>query len=261
MTNAVIWGVGEPEALDLLAFGPHPDDVELFCGGLLIASARRGHRVGVVDLTRGEMASNGTAAQRAEEARAAAQVMGLHWRENLGLPDAGLAPGDERAALAIVGALRRLRPEVVLAPWRQARHPDHSAASALVTRAAFLAGLRRVLPDAGPPWRPTQLLYYPMRYRLEPSFLVDTSDVIEDKRRAIACYSSQVQQPADAAPTLIGAADALEALEARERAWGALIGARYAEAYRTTSALAIDDPIDHLRRNQHGPPHLFEEHG
>ena len=200
-------------ALEVLAFGPHPDDVELFCGGLLLQMADRGYRTGVVDLTRGEMASRGTPELRLQEAMAAAEILGLALRENLGLPDAGLDAASDLQLAPIVAILRRLRPELVVAPWRHDRHPDHEAASGLVTRALFLAGLRRYSPDLGSPFAPRQVLYYPMRHLAEPSFVVHISAVVERKAQAIRCHASQVLPRPDAPATLVGSALSLTALE------------------------------------------------
>ena len=128
--------------IDVLAFGPHPDDVEIFCGGVLITLADLGYRTGILDLTRGELASQGTVDERAREAEEAAKVMGLAIRENLGLPDGFIDQGANSPHLPLaVEAIRRHRPELLLVPWIEERHPDHVAASGLMTRALFFAGL------------------------------------------------------------------------------------------------------------------------
>ncbi|MGM0575271.1 MAG: bacillithiol biosynthesis deacetylase BshB1 [Myxococcota bacterium] len=242
------------EALDLLAFGPHPDDVELCCGGLLAKMAAAGHRVGVVDMTRGELASNGTPEERAEEAAAAARALGLVHRENLALPDGGLTPAAEQVA-RVVEAIRRLRPALVLAPWRQARHPDHEATSEIVTRAVFFAGVRRyeTAPSAER-FVPDALIHYQMRGLFEPSFVVDVTDAYEAKTRAIACYGSQVGRAGAETPTLANAPLNLSALEARDRHHGAMIGVSHGEPFRVRGAVPVDDPVRHLRGR---PPALF----
>ncbi len=241
--------------LDYVAFGPHPDDVELFCGGLLAAGGERGHRVGVVDLTRGEMASRGTPETRAAETEAASRELGLVHRENLGLPDAGLRADDDRAAALVVDALRRLRPEIVVAPYWHERHPDHEAASALVTRALFLAGLRKY--GDGEPHTPRQALFYPMRHLAEPSLVVDVSAVHARKMAAVRCYGSQVAARPDAPPTLVGSALSLSSLEARDAFYGARIGVAFGEPYVVRETLGLADPLDHFRRNQFGGKPLF----
>ena len=246
--------------LDLLAVGPHPDDVELFCGGTLIRAAELGHATGVLDLTRGERATHGTPEQRAREAAAAAEAMGLRLRENLGLPDGGLEPGASPQVEAIVRALRRLRPEIVLIPWIEDRHPDHEAAAALLLKAVFLAGLARYPDGARGEARfvPRQVLHYAMRHRMTPSFVVDTSSAAARKAAAIACHASQVAPPAGGTPTLIGSAGAIAAIEARDRYYGSLIGTSHGEPLRAVATPGLADPVRHFRDNPFGGAHAFE---
>jgi len=246
--------------LDLLAVGPHPDDVELFCGGTLIRAAELGHRTGVLDLTRGERATHGTPELRAREAAAAAEVMGLRLRENLGLPDAGLEPGASLQVEAVVAALRRLRPEIVLIPWVEDRHPDHEATAALLLKAIFLAGLARYPEGAsgGARFVPRQVLHYAMRHRMSPSFVVDTSAAAERKAAAIACHASQLSPPAGGTPTLIGSAGALAAIEARDRYYGSLIGTSHGEPLRAVATPGLADPVRHFRDNPFAGAHAFE---
>jgi bacillithiol biosynthesis deacetylase BshB1 len=246
--------------IDVLAFGPHPDDVEIFCGGTLIRLADRGYRVGVVDMTHGELASRGTPEIRAGEAAAAAQVLGVAWRGNLGLPDGGIDGGPGSPHLAVVvGALRAHRPEIVLVPWREERHPDHVAASALLKRATFLAGLRRFAgPAPAEPFVPRQVLHYEMRHRMVPSFVVDTTDAWTRKAAAIACHASQMAGRPGDVPTLIGSPLAIDAIEARDRYRGSQIGVRYGEALRTASVPGLVDPVAHFRANPFTAAHAFE---
>jgi len=246
--------------IDVLAFGAHPDDVELFCGGVLIALADLGYRTGIVDLTRGELASQGTVNERALEAEAAAKVMGLSVRENLGLPDGFLdAAPDSPHVPAAVEALRRHRPELVLLPWSEERHPDHVAASALMTRALFFAGLHKFEAAGGAAsFTPRQALCYEMRHRMAPSFIVDTSKAWERKARAIACHASQLTRRDATAATLISSPLAIEAIEARDRYRGSEIGVRHGEALRSAQALGLADPLAHFRANPFPPAHAFE---
>src|SRR6188768_108380 len=162
--------------LALLAIAPHRDDAELTCGGTLIRAVDAGHAVGILDLTQGEMGTRGSAALRAAEAEAAARVMGLAVRENLGLPDAGIRNDDDTRA-QLVQLLRRLRPRVVIAPAARGRHPDHRRAAELVRDACFLAGLAKYAPGDAPAFRPFKLLHA-ITYRedaLKPTFVVDVS--------------------------------------------------------------------------------------
>jgi bacillithiol biosynthesis deacetylase BshB1 len=254
-------------SLDLLAFGPHPDDVELFCGGLVSSAVVRGHRVGIVDLTRGERGTRGTVDERALEAAEAARILGVDARENLALPDAGLAPfapsdlEDERSpVLRVVECIRRLRPVTVLVPFWRERHPDHEAASALITRALFLARLAKVACESvHPPFSPTTVLYYPMRVEAEPSFVVDVSDVYDVKRRAIRAHVSQVGNDAAESGTLVGAPGALTALEARDRRYGAEIGATFGEPYIVRERMAIRDPVAHFAQARAGQAFFFPD--
>lgn len=237
------------DSLDLLAFGAHPDDVELSCGGLIALSTTRGHRVCIVDLTRGERATNGTVEGRHGEAQAAAQVLGAT-RETLDLPDGGLDPQSESQLGAVVAVLRRLTPRLVLAPWREARHPDHAAASALIERACFLAGLRRFRPDLGLPKRPDRLIFYPERIEAKPSFVVDTSAVQAQKAAALACHASQF---GGTQPTLLTQPLGLAAFEVRDRYWGATIGTTHGEPYVLPATLPIADPIAHFQAHPQAP--------
>jgi bacillithiol biosynthesis deacetylase BshB1 len=244
--------------VNVLAFGAHPDDVELFCGGIVIRLGELGYTTGVVDLSRGEKASHGNPDERARESEAASRELGLAWRDNLELPDTELAPTHEQT-VRVVAALRKHRPEIVLAPWREDRHPDHGAASELVTRAVFFAGVQRFSPDAGERFVPRQLLYYAMRHRMTPSFVVDTSSVAARKARAIACYQSQITRRAgDDVPTLISAPGATTAIEARDRYYGSMIGVSHGEALRAAMMPGLVDPIRHFRDNPFASAHAFE---
>jgi bacillithiol biosynthesis deacetylase BshB1 len=267
MTSSTDPGYG----LEVLAFGPHPDDVELFCGGLLARMADLGHRTGIVDLTRGEKSSRGTPETRAAETDAASRVLGLTVRENLGLPDGWInpwagfeVPEPERARTApvarVVEVLRRLRPELVLVPWQHERHPDHEATSTLVTRALFFASVRKFETEPPTaPFTPRQVLYYPLRHLAEPSLVVDITANFERKMRAIRCYASQVEPRADGPQTLVGSPLSLTSLEARDAFYGARIGVAHGEPYVLAETLGLTDPVDHFRRNSFARPLFFPE--
>jgi len=228
--------------LDLLCVAPHPDDAELGMGGTLALEAARGRRVGVLDLSAGEMATNGTPADRLQESAAAAEALGLVWRGNLGLPDRALEGPDREAAL--VGALRQLRPGLVFVPHPADVHPDHSAAARLCREALFSAGLRRA---AGPAWaagsgafRPRAVLQYFINGWAEPTLVVDVSSVYETKRRAIAAHASQFSAPADApARTRLNSGAVFAGVEARERYLGAQAGVEFAEGFVPTRPLLL----------------------
>jgi bacillithiol biosynthesis deacetylase BshB1 len=246
--------------IDVLAIGPHPDDVEIFCGGVMIVMADLGYRTGIVDLTRGELASQGTVDERAKEAALASKVMGVALRSNLGLPDGFIDPAPSSPHLPIVvEAIRRHRPELLLIPWIEERHPDHVAAAALLTRAVFLSGLRKFeTPGNDAPFSPRQTLHYEMRHRMRPSFIVDTSKAWERKARAIACHASQITRKDPAAATLISSALAIEAIEARDRHRGSEIGVRHGEALFGSQTMGLVDPLAHFRANPGSGAHAFE---
>lgn len=245
--------------VDVLAFGPHPDDVELFCGGILRSLVLRGRSVGVVDLTRGERASHGTPEERARETAAASAILGLTFRENLELPDTLLDARDRSQLERVVEAIRRLRPELILAPWSEERHPDHVATSALVTQATFYAGVRKIeTSPASERFVPRQLLYYPMRHHVVPSLVVDTSAVAADKRAAIACYASQIGRKPGEDPTLISSPRAIDAIDARDRYFGSMIGAAHGEPLRAAQMLGVTDLVQHFRDNPFEGAHAFE---
>ncbi len=217
------------DQLDLLAFGPHPDDIEIGMSGTLAKHVALGHRVALCDLTAGEMGSNDTPAERRAEADAAAAVLGAAWRRNLGWPDRGLGT-DRRHALEVAQLVRRWRPRVVALPIGQDRHPDHVAASTL-TEAVFDAGLRRYVAD-GEPWKPEWLCYYFINDSAPPSFLVDVSDHYDRKRQALACHRSQFQPVApDAVSTRLTSPRFAQLIESRDAHFGALAGVSFAEGF------------------------------
>ena len=163
--------------IDVIAFAPHPDDVELFCGGTMIRLAELGHRTGIVDLTRGELASNGTAEERAREAAAASSAMRLALRENLGLPDTGLEVTPAMAS-EVAAAIRKWRPRLVLGPCPEDLHPDHVAAAQLVKNAYYLATIGKAKAGGWPPHRPDGLVHYYGHLEPTPSFVVDVNAIV-----------------------------------------------------------------------------------
>lgn len=246
-------------ALDVLAVGPHPDDVELFIGGTVRHLVQLGHRVAILDLTRGECATRGTPEVRAGEALRAAQILGVA-RHQLGLPDGGVRADEPAQVEALVRYLRRRRPELVIAPWTEERHPDHEAAARLALRATFLASAGGYLPEL-PRHVVRELVHYPMRVLRKPSFVVDISHVVDDKRRAVLCHASQVGGPTTSSratgETLVGSHDGVAAIELRDRFYGAQIGATAAEPFITRATVHLADPLAHFR-SRPGPARLFE---
>ena len=215
-------------AVDLLVFGPHPDDLEIGLGGAIAKHVALGHRVGLCDLTRGELGTNGTPEERLQEGEAARAVLGADWRENLGLPDGDIG-GDPAHRRAIVEVIRRARPKAIAIPYERDRHPDHAAASRLLTRAAFLSGLARYAA-AGEKWRADWLLYYFINDSTRPSFVVDVSAHYETKRAALACHRSQFTPPSSgAAATRLNTPRFQQLIESRDAQFGALVGVEHAE--------------------------------
>lgn len=223
-------------SLDLLVFGPHPDDIELGIGGTVRRHTARGFRVGLCDLTAGELGSNGTPEQRLAEAEAARSVLGAEWRENLRLPDGHLQATPDHVR-AVASLIRRARPRVVAAPFHRDRHPDHADASRLVTRGVFAAGLRKHEAD-GEPWRPEWVCYYFVNDAGTPSFVVDVSDYYDAKRQAIDCHASQFAAPQGGrVPTRLTSTLFRQLIESRDAQFGALAGVRFAEG------IVVREPI------------------
>ena len=229
---------------DILGFGAHPDDVELVAGGTLLKAARAGSATGVITLTRGETGTRGSLETRAVEFDAASRLMGLAHHEMLSLPDGRLA-ADEESKLAVVREIREHRPTILLLPYWEDRHPDHGAASRIVQEAAFLAGLPKL--DTGQePFRPAELVYYMSSWEFEPSFVVDISAHIEEKKSAIQAYGTQVFNPSLATgeeQTFISSEHFWELLLARMAHYGRLIGASFAEPFRIRGLVEIADLV------------------
>jgi N-acetylglucosamine malate deacetylase 1 len=216
--------------MDLLVFGPHPDDAEIGLGGAIARHSAEGHSVGIVDLTGGELSSNGTPATRRVEAGEAAAVLGVACRENLGWPDGGIANTPDLVRSA-VEAIRRHRPHAIAVPHWCDRHPDHVRASDVLTSAAFASGLRRYQAD-GDPWRAEWICYYFVNDSVSPSFVVDVSAHYEKKWSALACYRSQFTPPVpngDAMATRLTAPTFRTLIESRDAQFGALAGVAFAE--------------------------------
>jgi bacillithiol biosynthesis deacetylase BshB1 len=228
-----------PDSVDLLVFGPHPDDLEIGLGGAIAKHAALGHRVGLCDLTRGELGTNGTPAERVRESEAARATLGARWRENLGFHDGDIG-GDPSHVRAIVDLIRRVRPRTIAVPYERDRHPDHVAASKLLTRAAFLSGLTRYAAT-GEKWRADWLLSYFINDSKRPSFVVDVSAHYEAKRAALACHRSQFAPPSTgAAATRLNTPRFQQLIESRDAQFGALIGVAFAEGVIVRELLVRD---------------------
>lgn len=229
--------------VDLLCIAAHRDDAELTCGGTLIKAVDDGYRVGVLDLTEGEMGTRGSADLRAQEAEAAAEVMGLTIRENLRLPDAGVE--NSRATReALVAMIRQLQPRVVIAPAARGRHPDHRLTSELVRDACFLAGIARYVPDV-PRHRPLKLLHT-ITYRedaVKPTFVVDISAQFERKLAAIRCYASQFDGQTQAGEVFPNGESLYDIVTHQAAHYGARIRCRYGEPFYTDETMRVTDVL------------------
>ena len=222
---------------DLLVFGPHPDDIEIGLGGTVARHAAEGQRVGLIDLSAGELGTNGTPEIRQREAQEAAKVLGAVFRENLGWPD-GAIINTPTLVKSAVAAIRRHRPRAIAAPYWNDRHPDHIGASEALRTAAFSSGLRRYAA-AGDPWRADWVCYYFINDGAAPSFVIDVSAHYEAKRAALACYGSQFAPKGDdAAPTRLTTAGFRRLIESRDAQFGAQAGVAYAEG------VVVHEPVE-----------------
>jgi len=227
--------------VEILAIAAHRDDIELTCGGTLIKSARQGHSTAIIDLTAGETGTRGSAELRAQEAEAAARIMGVAQRMNLGLPDAGLVNTPETRALLAI-AIRKLRPRIVIAPPLQGRHPDHIVAGQLVRDACFIAGLAKIAPET-PPHRPRKVIHA-IAFRedhVKPTFVVDITDVFEDKMRAIRCYASQFDGAIQAGEVYPTGEPLYDVIRHQSAHYGSLIRTGFGEPFYTTETMRVDD--------------------
>jgi bacillithiol biosynthesis deacetylase BshB1 len=232
--------------LDILAIGAHPDDVELGCSGAIINEIRNGKKVGVLDLTQGELGSRGNVETRYQEAAKAAMIMGVHIRENLKMAD-GFFINDEEHQRKLIIVLRKYQPEIVLANSLDDRHPDHGRAAKLIADACFLAGLKKIesKDESGKSqeaWRPKYVFHYIQDRYHEPDLIVDITNVFEQRMEAIKAYTTQFYNPEnedDGPQTYISTPEFLESVIARARMIGKKIGVKYGEGYNTEKRIGV----------------------
>jgi bacillithiol biosynthesis deacetylase BshB1 len=230
--------------LDLLAIGVHPDDVELGCSGTIINEVKRGKKVGVIDLTQGELGTRGTIETRYEEAAAASIIMGVHVRENLKMRD-GFFTNDEAHQLQLIKVIRKYKPDVIIGNAINDRHPDHGRAAKLISDACFLSGLAKVetTDDDGQPqtkWRPAYVLHYIQDRYIDPHLIIDISDVFEQRMKAIEAYGTQFKSNGEDGPqTYISSPEFYESVIARARMLGKRIGVKYAEGFTSDKKIGI----------------------
>lgn len=234
--------------LDILAIGAHPDDVELSCGATLIKEAQAGKKTGVLDLTRGELGTRGTAEIRDQEAQDASKILGLQVRENIALAD-GFFLNDQASQLKIIEIIRKYRPEIVLCNAIYDRHIDHGRGSRLASDACFLSGLKKIETHyegkLQEQWRPKHVYHYIQWKNLQPDIVVNVTGFIEEKMNAVMAYKSQFYDPANTVSnTPISSKNFQESIKYRARDLGRLIGTEYGEGYTVERYPAVDSLFD-----------------
>ncbi|HEY0676751.1 MAG TPA: bacillithiol biosynthesis deacetylase BshB1 [Chitinophagaceae bacterium] len=233
--------------LDILAIGAHPDDVELGCSGTIITEIGNGKKVGILDLTEGELGTRGSVETRYQEAAAAAEIMGVSARENLKLPD-GFFENKPENQMKLIRVIRKYRPEIVLANALEDRHPDHGRAARLIADSCFFSGLRKIETrddqnNQQSEWRPKYVFHYIQDRYLEPSFIVDISDVFEQRMKAIGAFTTQFfngkNGDDDSPQSYISTPEFLESVIARARMMGKRIGVKFGEGFVTEKRIGI----------------------
>lgn len=233
------------EKLDILAIGVHPDDVELGCSGTLLKHLAQGKKVGILDLTEGELGSRGSAELRLQEAKKAAEILNVSVRENLGYAD-GFFKNDKEHQLGIIKIIRKYQPTIVLANAVNDRHPDHGRASQLISEACFYSGLLKINTELDgveqKHWRPNAVYHYIQDRYIKPDFVVDVSEFADKKMEAILAFGSQFYNPNSTEPkTPISGEDFLDAVKSRMISFGRDIGVRYAEGFTTERVVGVND--------------------
>lgn len=234
--------------LDILAFGAHPDDVELSCSGTLLKHVAMGKGVGVVDLTHGELGTRGNATTRSQEAADASVVLGLRMRQNLGLPD-GFFDHSKENILSVVQVIRTYQPDIVIANALSDRHPDHGRAARLVADACFYSGLVKVETSAEGKsqqiWKPKAVYHYIQDRHQLPNFVIDISDFMEEKMKSVMAYKTQFYNPDSSEPqTLISSKEFLDFLYARATEMGRVINVKYAEGFVAARTPGVNSLFD-----------------
>ena len=230
--------------IDILAIGAHPDDVELGCAGTIAKEISKGKKIGIVDLTRGELGTRGDASIRDTESKDAANLLGVEFRENLNFSDCFFT-NDKKHQLKLVEVIRKYKPDIIICNAVKDRHVDHSKAAKLVTDACFLSGLKKIETTCDSisqdPWRPVNVYHYIQWNNNEPDFVVDISDFIKNKLDAVMCYKSQFYNPNDSSEdTPISTKNFLESIQYRARDLGRVAGVEYAEGFNTLRVPIVD---------------------
>jgi len=235
--------------LDILVLPVHPDDAELGCAGTVLKEVANGKKVGIVDLTRGELGTRGSAEIRDQEAAAAAKILGLTVRDNLALPD-GFFENTRNYQLKVIEVIRRYQPGIIITNAYHDRHPDHGRANELVESAAFLSGLRKIETSdngqAQEAWRPKLVLHFIQDNYIKPDILVDVTDHWDKKIESVRAYGSQFFNPEwqDEPQTYISSPEFVQVVEARAREFGKSIGVKFAEGFTSRKILGVDSLFD-----------------
>lgn len=229
--------------LDILAFAAHPDDVELACGGTIIKQVQLGSKVGVIDLTQGELGTRGTIETRKQESEASSKILGLSIRENLGLQD-GFLKEDEESLLMIIQTIRKYQPEIIFCNALSDRHPDHGISGKLVSRACFLSGLIKI-ETGQDAWRPKIVYHYIQDRYIKPDVVIDITDQFETRMKAVMAFKTQFYNPESKEPqTPISSLDFLENLKGRMLDFGRLINTTYGEGFTVERPVGTSNIFD-----------------
>ena len=224
--------------LDVIVFGAHPDDAELAMGGTISKLTKNKYKVGIVDLTKGEMGTRGNARTRKKESETASEILKIKVRENLSIPDGDIKLSEENLK-KVVKAIRKYSPQIIFAPYKNDRHPDHINASALIKKAMFTSGLTKFKTTDNKKtqnaYRPKKIFYYMQTYTFDPTFIIDISDTFDDKMKSIYAYNTQVYSPGKSKntgpETFISTPEFMAYIEARAKSYGFQIGRKYGEPF------------------------------
>lgn len=231
--------------MDILAFGAHPDDVEISCAGTILKHVQLGYKVGIIDLTGGELGTRGSKELRLEESEKAMQLLGVVFRENLNMRD-GFFKNDEEHQLKIIQKIRQYQPDIILTNAPLDRHNDHGRAAQLIKEAAFLSGLPKIetylYGDKQEAWRPKAVYHYIQDYYIEPDFVVDISEFYQKKMEVLKCYASQFYNPNNTEPeTPISNKNFFNIIESKARIWGRYISCEFAEGFVVNRLIGVED--------------------
>ncbi len=234
------------KTIETLAFGPHPDDAEMGCGGLLLKLKDKGYKTGIIDLTRAELSTNGDLKTRGKETSAASRILKLDIRENLELEDANIK-NDIKSRIKIIDTIRKYRPKMVLIPYFKDRHPDHENSFKLLKDSIFISGLQK-FKTAHDYFRPQMVFNYMLNFEFEPSFIVDITDYYEEKLKAVAAYRSQLYSETEKkVQTYIASKYFFDIVNSRHKGNGLKVMSEYGEPYYTEFNIKIDDPIEFFK--------------